>query len=1379
MNDAQRVNAFDEIQSICRDFRKQLKYGEAVSIESFLCRSNDPSGEMLFQNLLLIELEFRRRRGDDPASEDYLKRFPEFAKIIRVVFFESTLMSHDATGDEEGSSVDTLSFSLPAARKLGNYELLREIGRGGFGVVYEARHLKHSNRVALKTLPTGNSSEEVNVDRLHRFRNEFRRLSEINHPNLVGMQSLEVDGRQWFFTMDLIDGVDFLSYVRPVGEAGSRFDEERLRLAMKQLVKGVSALHEHRIVHRDLKPSNVLVDNSGRLMILDFGLVAELEQVSDQTASMQTKHFVGTPRYAAPEQLFGQRVPATDWYSVGTMLYEALTGEVPFRGSAGEILIKKREQEAPTLSGRADLPADLALITDRLLNREPTLRPGGVELAEALGVAAGSTILNSASHGSEDTRSSVQEEEWLAKEPVALLIGREEQLAQLERVLNELVSQLHPVVAWISGRSGEGKSSLAEKFLSPLRDSGESLVLSGRCYDRESVPFKAIDGIIEPLVAFLRSGTGRTFSDRMPLDIPFLVQLFPLLRRVDYIAERCGRDMSRFEPDMIRARGFIALRELLHIISQSTLLVLFIDDLQWGDTESAQALMGMLTDDAAPKVLFLGSYRSDETEESPFLQTWQRIEAGNSGKPEETHVIVQPLTLSQCIDLAIARTGVSRELIEEHASELFADTSGNPYFIEHLTKGFDAQTATFTHLTLNEIIATRLQQLPENAAQLLNFIAVSGQPISIQEVCQACGMDRVDFGTLTHMRSEQLVRLLGAGEQTLVDTYHDKLRESVVQSLSAEQRKSMHLSIAETIESIEGADASKLFAMLSQSPKAGEYSEAISPRIFDMAHHFREAADDRAFVYQVLAGENALLAYAAEDALNNYEIARALMPENASSILRYRIWTSFARAAYWNHDFAKSEHAYRMSLECANSDFERGRACTGLASVIRHSADYDESIVQIDRALRYFGTGRSKWILTQVLSFYWRSAVVLLVPAKWLAVKDEKTRQLLLNTHDAFYIGQLFVERSLPAAMDCYLRSACTAIRTGEPRRVGLGYAEAAMLWSSFGMHWIAKILLNRSYSTSTEPVDPEYRGFLHYCQGLVMYMQGRLAEAAACYEVADRELSRGKRPFELMSSYHMHRHVLTYVGTSSEELDMAMKTYGISSEMKMVKGIGWGNYDIASALSRSGQVALAKEHMKNAYAAIGKQRFYGTETVLESTDAFVKIQCSDYVGADERATHAWSLVKEIWEFMDFMLLCLPLMIEARVGPRWTEPAEKEKGKRIKQAMRLSAIFYYVLPNHQPHLQRVVGRALYALGKHRKGIRKLENGVRLSQQKGMAYQQAKCLLDLAAVKEEGCAENRAEAIRLLRAQESVIPHAESWLLGDNYDPSLVAPLANT
>ena len=212
------------------------------------------------------------------------------------------------------------------------------------GIVYEARHTKTNNRVALKTLLTGGDGQQINADKLYRFRKEFRRLSEINHPNLVGMQSLEVDGDRWFFTMDLIDGEDFLSYVRP----DDQLDEERLRSCLKQLATGVMELHRRGIIHRDLKPSNVLVSPEGHVTILDFGLAAQLQRAGDMT---QTKSgmFAGTPPYAAPEQMFGERTEASDWYAFGTMLFEALAGERPFQDpDPMKLLRMKQEQDPPT-----------------------------------------------------------------------------------------------------------------------------------------------------------------------------------------------------------------------------------------------------------------------------------------------------------------------------------------------------------------------------------------------------------------------------------------------------------------------------------------------------------------------------------------------------------------------------------------------------------------------------------------------------------------------------------------------------------------------------------------------------------------------------------------------------------------------------------------------------------------------------------------------------------------------------------------------------------------------------------------------------------------------------------------------------------------------
>ena len=207
-----------------------LRSGREPRIEDWLNRLGNKAQTTLFSNLLEIEINNWFRQGETPSSEEYLKRFPQFARQVRQAFDESTMGSMDqqvsgTPGDSASDEVITRTFAIPSANRLGDYELVRELGRGGMGVVYEARHTKTENRVALKTLPTGVDGQEINAERLYKFRKEFRSLSQINHPNLVGMQTLEVDGSQWFLTMDLIQGEEFLQYVRP----NEMLDEERLR----------------------------------------------------------------------------------------------------------------------------------------------------------------------------------------------------------------------------------------------------------------------------------------------------------------------------------------------------------------------------------------------------------------------------------------------------------------------------------------------------------------------------------------------------------------------------------------------------------------------------------------------------------------------------------------------------------------------------------------------------------------------------------------------------------------------------------------------------------------------------------------------------------------------------------------------------------------------------------------------------------------------------------------------------------------------------------------------------------------------------------------------------------------------------------------------
>ncbi|MDB4989390.1 MAG: hypothetical protein JWN04_4568, partial [Myxococcaceae bacterium] len=255
------------------------------------------------------------------------------------------------------------------------FEVVRRLGAGATGVVYEAYNRKSGERVALKAL------SNLDASSLYRFKREFRALSGVFHPNLATLNELFHEGGRWYLSMELVHGRSFVDYVR---SQRAEPDLTRLRPAFTQLVQALQALHEAGRLHRDIKPSNVLVTEHGRVVVLDFGFVREL----GGDAVAESAEILGTPAYMAPEQAdVGGTHPASDWYSVGVMLFEALTGRLPFTGTNTSILIAKLDQTAPLVSAFwRQVPPDLAQLCAELLARDPNARPLGRVLVERVRV---------------------------------------------------------------------------------------------------------------------------------------------------------------------------------------------------------------------------------------------------------------------------------------------------------------------------------------------------------------------------------------------------------------------------------------------------------------------------------------------------------------------------------------------------------------------------------------------------------------------------------------------------------------------------------------------------------------------------------------------------------------------------------------------------------------------------------------------------------------------------------------------------------------------------------------------------------------------------------------------------------------------------------
>lgn len=663
----------------------------------------------------------------------------------------------------------------------------RRLGTGTVGVVFEAEDRERGEIVALKALRDTDPAE------IYRLKKEFRTLADVAHPSLVSLYELFANDDAWFFTMELIEGTDFLSYVRGAeGGATGTLDENRLRAALKQLTAGVVALHRAGHLHRDLKPSNVMVTPSGRLVILDFGISAELRQPLDPRVQTVEMGIWGTPIYMAPEQFLGETATrASDWYAVGVMLYEALTGQPPFSGRLGEIMMAKtsRPPEHPK-NLTPDCPQDLADLAMAMLAAEPERRPADDQIVR--------TLAPESSSGTQLHR----EESGI----VSALIGREKQLAALESAFADSLGG-SSVSMYVRGASGIGKSTLIQSFLDRMARRKDTVVLSGRCYVRESLPHKALDAIVDSLSRYLRTLTPNEIEPLIPDQVAALLRTFPVLQRVDALSA-AAREWHSYDAIEMRRSAFRALRELLARIAQTRALVLAIDDLQWADEPSVQALEDLMSAADAPGALLLASFRSEEIASHSVLQA--AVDRAESLSTR--HLVLEPLTHDEIVSLVRQLSGGADEtmLTSNLVEEIAAESTGSPFLAEQLTRYVLAGgSSRMGRVNLAEMLEARIAQLHTDARALLLTLAVAARPLGDDVVRDAAGVASSMNALVNALVAEHLVRTSVSARR--VELYHDRIRETLSAQISDQDRRQTHLRLARALERHDIDDAEALF----------------------------------------------------------------------------------------------------------------------------------------------------------------------------------------------------------------------------------------------------------------------------------------------------------------------------------------------------------------------------------------------------------------------------------------------------------------------------------------------------------------------------------------------------------------------------------------
>ena len=837
----------------------------------------------------------------------------------------------------------------------GRFTVGRTLGSGTFGVVFEAREEGRSARIALKKL----SLEDAGA--LYDFKQEFRGLADVVHPNLVTLHELFSDGADLYLSMELVDGVGFLDHVhgilriseadattvavhadgtidstlptfrtlddgppstrsRRAGIVREALDLDRLRHAIRQLAQGIGAIHRAGKLHRDLKPSNVLVTAEGNLKILDFGLIASLPARAVSRRDVE-RRIVGTPAYMSPEQAMSAALsPASDWYSFGVMLYEALTGQLPINGSTSELLTNKINLDPPDPRLLiADLPDDLADLSVGLLQRRPSDRPSEAAILAALGgVTADARVTHDA---------------WGEMIP---FVGRDHHLAMLEDSFNA-ARRGKAVTLQVHGTAGMGKSALLRRFLDDIADRDGAVVLEGRCYERESVPYKGVDSLIDALTQHLRSLPQKEASQLVPLDMHALARVFPVLLRIDAV-HRIQPRADAPDPLELRRRAFNALRELLARMAAAKPLIVWIDDLQWGDADSATLLLDLLdpalggdgatTHSGAPAMLLIASYRTEDAATIELVRALrERLARGEIGS-DVRELMIGPLVRREA--RALARVLLAGDAEGGTAEQIAVESGGSPLFVHELARHVrtrDPSAAAAPGLvSLHQVLIARLARLAPDARRLLESIAVAGRPIAQSTVFHAAGIEH-GSPLIATLRAEHLIRSraalerIGEGgivsssrpwhaEHADVECFHDRIRATVVSSLSAGDTAARHAGLADALEAEGGGDIDALFVHClgaGDSDRALRFVEIAADRAegalaFDRAAAlYRKAIELRGDAPQPLRQK---LAHALANAGRGVEAARAYLdatrdaPAEESLDLRRRAAEQLLRAGH-------------------------------------------------------------------------------------------------------------------------------------------------------------------------------------------------------------------------------------------------------------------------------------------------------------------------------------------------------------------------------------------------------------------------------------------------------------------------------------------------
>jgi len=774
----------------------------------------------------------------------------------------------------------------------GRYAVLKKLGEGGKGIVFKARDTSLNRVVAIKMLKNPVTTGEA----YSRFITEAQSVAKLNHPNIVSIYDIGKEDERQFFVLEFVEGQSLRDLIETYPE-GKCDIQAVLRIGI-DVCNALQYAHSQGILHRDVKPENIMITEDGVAKLMDFGLAKML----GQPRQTQDGVIVGTVAYVAPEIALGKGADArSDLYSLGAVLYEALTGKPPFPGEDPVKIIFSHIHDYPVSPDKLNpkVPHALAECVMKLLEKDPAKRyQSAADLLKVLRDVAEESLREAAPPAQKPILV-VPSPRPLARKEIQL-IDRVEEMNQLKEAVDRTVRGEGSLL-FLRGEAGIGKTRLTRELGAYARLRGMN-VLYGRC------PALLTMTGIPPYI--LWSEVIRDYLQASaPEQLYRVIGFYPaeVSKLVPELRQRLGAipQSIQIDPEHERDRLFEAVSQFITNVSKEAPLLVVLDDLQWTDQSSLLLMHYLARGVSRERLLLVGAYRDSEVDEkhplSPVLTELNR----------ERLLQAVPLKrmslndVSEMIKQILEQDDVPMELCQL----VYQKTGGNPFFVEEVIKSLMEQELIFregnrwkikevTEIefpeTVRGVVKARIGRLDDECRNLLTMASFVGYDFSFEALRAVTGFEENKLVELlermlkTGQTKERVVR--GEDAYAFADAI---VRDVVHEEVSRLMHKRLHNVAGNALEKL--------------------YANKIDEHLAELAYQFLEGNDrEKALDYFLKAGEKAQKTYAHGEAFSHIQHALELLEEKEGRLeekvsmierlgdLKVRMGQAVAGMELWN-----------------------------------------------------------------------------------------------------------------------------------------------------------------------------------------------------------------------------------------------------------------------------------------------------------------------------------------------------------------------------------------------------------------------------------------------------------------------------------------------